>query len=178
MDKEFQHWFNMAAAESEKEKGQKEEAGLLFPGFGGSVQALCHYMLGSRKPLEIDFIHIMPLFIRLTDFEKFREELEKYEGKNVKTSILVKDGYTVQPFDWLTFGSISVIIEGIFESDMRGWMFSGTLGPEKDLYDFDLEKSHRSKIGEFCTKQGSKLPGEKFEIRIKGSRRIQDSGRW
>jgi hypothetical protein len=179
MDKEFAHWFNVAAAESEEGRGQKEEdAGFLFPGFGGSVQALCHYMLGSGKTLEINFVHVAPFFPKLSRFENFKKELEKYRGTSTKTHLNITDGYTVQPLDWLTYGSITLIIEGDLQTNERGWVFDGTLRAKPDDYNFDVDKSHRSKLGEYCTKQGSKLPGEDFKIRFKGFTRVHDSRRW
>lgn len=178
MNTEFDYWFNVAVSESEaKSYNKKNEPGMLLPGFGGSAQALCHYISGSGDPLQIDFFHISPFFVKLTDFEEFTNKIEKYRGKAVKEQIGVDMGYAVKPHDWLTFGNIALVIDGMFQSDEHGWVFDGRMSADPDTYNFDLDKTHRSKLGQYCTEKGGAFPGKEFKIIIKGSRGVHDSGR-
>lgn len=75
----------------------------------------------------------------------------------------------------LFLGNITLRLQGTLSLDSSSYAFKGTLKSFDDVYDFN-KSTHRSVFGEVLTRMGATQTGVPFDIQIRGSKPIDETG--
>lgn len=147
-------------------------------GLINSKEALKHYKEGTKKPLRMPFQDIDTSSVSVKDFPQVAKKLKKPVPGTYE--IKWHDKNDNLPFstsgDQAAFlGDVSLKLEGTLKINPdKSWSFTGDLKCFDDVYDAN-SSTHRGFFGEFSTKMLSIIPGKKYDIEIRGSKRISEN---
>ena len=141
-----------------------------------STQALSHYFGGSGKELSMSIKEINANVPSLTAFSIIQDKIKKGTKKpleQISISRATSPPVATSGDQAAFLGRITFNVTGTLNLYLTGdYQFYGTIGVNKDTYDFDGDNATRNKrrtsIGQLSTNIGSLISGKSFDINING----------
>ena len=155
-----------------------------YHGLLDSKEAFDHFKGGTRNAKRMPFSDIDTSSDKPSQFPRVKDAIRNFK-KNPKPARTVqiqwKNKSDNLPFSAsgdqaLLLGDISLKLEGDFvlKSDCT-WEFKGDLKSFDDWYDLNAS-THRGPIGELLTTFGRNTSAEPFDIEIRGSKQLTETG--
>lgn len=90
-------------------------------------------------------------------------------------SVDAKRPFTTSGSQWGYLGNITLRLQGNLSLDSSSYSFKGSLKSFDDVYDFN-KSTHRGVLGEILTRAGAAQDGVPYDIEIRGSKPIYETG--
>jgi RHS repeat-associated protein len=140
------------------------------------ITALYWYMFGKGEEVSIAFDSIDTSDIMPRSFSKVEAETKKKGNREVEITDM-KDPYFTRGLTQAFLGRIRLRAEGTFlVTEECLWSFEGKLTADGDWYDFNPDKQ-RPLLAEMSVHIGGKIPGQRYFIGIRGSKKLSDNGK-
>ena len=114
--------------------------------------------------------------VKASQFTKVQTEIK---GSRNERTVKIDDKlpFGTSGDQMLFLGNITLRLQGDFKVKPGCvWEFKGTLKSYDDVYDFN-QSTHRNPVAELLTTFGRNTPGKLFDIEIRGSKQIEETGK-